>query len=154
MRVGFSLVPDDPFWVQVREAAWQRAAELGVTLVQVPLLMARMGDESLGFLEDLKAQELGALITPLLTQSQMLSILEADLPIICADETPLRHPRLVSPQGLYDAAALSTRFLAGALGVSDTYVSRIFRRVTGMALWDYVHPTGSVVPASCSTARL
>ena len=33
-------------------------------LVQVPLSMARMGDESLGFLEGLKAQELGALVTP------------------------------------------------------------------------------------------
>ena len=36
-------------------------------------------------------------------------------------------------------AAFTREELAGALGVSEAYVSRIFRRVTGMALWDYVH---------------
>lgn len=115
IRVGFALNPGDPFWVQVREAALQCAQELGVTLVPVPLLTGRTGDDSLGFLENLKAQEVGALITTALAQSQMLAILEAGLPIVCADETPQRHRWLVSPQGLYDAAVLATRFLAEQL---------------------------------------
>jgi signal transduction histidine kinase/AraC-like DNA-binding protein len=86
-----------------------------VTLVPVPLLLGRTGDESLGFLENLRAQEMGALITPGLAHSQMFAILEAGLPIVCADETPQRHPWLVSPQGLYEAAVLATRFLAEQL---------------------------------------
>ena len=29
--------------------------------------------------------------------------------------------------------------LAGAVGVSEAYVSRVFRRVTGCSLWEYVN---------------
>jgi signal transduction histidine kinase/AraC-like DNA-binding protein len=51
----------------------------------------------------------------MLPQSQMLTLLEQNLAVICSDETPLRHPLLVSPQGLYDAAALATEYLAQKL---------------------------------------
>lgn len=111
MRIGNALETSDPFWVQVNEAARQRAAELDVTLVPIPLVALQASDEPLSYLEDLRARELGALITPQLPQSQMLTLLEQDLRVICTDETPLRHPQLVSPQGLYDAATVATEYL-------------------------------------------
>ena len=116
MRIGNALETSDPFWVQVNEAARQRAAELDVTLVPIPLVALQASDEPLSYLEDLRARELGALITPQLPQSQMLTLLEQDLRVICTDETPLRHPLLTSPQGLYNAAALAAAYLAGQLG--------------------------------------
>ncbi len=117
MRIGNALETSDPFWVQVNEAARQRAAELDVTLVPIPLVALQGSDEPLSYLEDLRARELGALITPQLPQSQMLTLLEQDLRVICTDETPLRHPRLVSPQGLYDAARLATEYLVQRMNV-------------------------------------
>ena len=116
MRIGTALANDDPFWVQVSEAARQRAEELGVTLIPVQRSSVRAGDESLGFLEELKAHELGALIAPLVSQSITLNLLDAGLPLVCGDETPLRHPLLVSPQGLYNAAVLAAEYLAQRLG--------------------------------------
>src|SRR5690606_38311201 len=63
VRIGMGLAPNDPYWVQVREAARQRAQESGVTLVSVAVPDgAPDSDDLLGFLEDLDAQELGALI--------------------------------------------------------------------------------------------
>ncbi len=118
MRIGIAIEPSDPFWVQVNEAARQHAEELGVTLVPVPAAVLSTGDESLGYLEDLQARELDGLITPLLPQSQMLTLLEKGFCIVCSDETPLRHPRLVSPQGLYDAATLATEYLVEQLNGS------------------------------------
>jgi AraC-like DNA-binding protein/ABC-type sugar transport system substrate-binding protein/GAF domain-containing protein len=115
LRLGNALETSDPFWVQVNEAARQRAAELDVTLVPIPLVTRQANDEPLSYLEDLRARELGALITPQLPQSQMLTLLEHDFRVICTDETPLRHPRLVSPQGLYDAATLATEHLVARL---------------------------------------
>ena len=61
LRIGFGLVPGDPFWVQVREAVQQRADELGISLVPIAVpTVLTAGDTQLRFLEDLKAQELGA----------------------------------------------------------------------------------------------
>ena len=116
VRIGNTLETADPFWVQVVEAARQRAEETGVILVSMPPIPRVVGDESLSYLEDLRARELDALITPMLPQSQMLTLLEQRLPVVCSDETPLRHPLLTSPQGLYNAAALAAAYLAEQLG--------------------------------------
>ena len=37
------------------------------------------------------------------------------------------------------ATEITREEIAAALGVSPSYVSRVFRRYTGMALWDYVN---------------
>ncbi|HXV97045.1 MAG TPA: hypothetical protein VEC93_01385, partial [Anaerolineae bacterium] len=34
-RIGFNISPSEPYWVQVREAALQRAQELGLDLIPI-----------------------------------------------------------------------------------------------------------------------
>jgi signal transduction histidine kinase/ABC-type sugar transport system substrate-binding protein/AraC-like DNA-binding protein len=113
VRVGFALRPGEPFWVQVREAVQQRAQDLGVTLA--PLTWPEsFPDESimLSIFEDLKARELGAVITQALPPAFMRSILNEGLPLICAEDTALTHPLLISVHGLAEAAIMAANYLA------------------------------------------
>ncbi len=119
LRVGFGLVPGDPFWVQVREAVQQRADELGISLVPIAVPVAlTAGDTQLRFLEDLKAQELGALISHVVPESLMLAILNEGLPIVCSEDTTLVHPLLVSVHGLDQAAMVAAEYIAERLAGS------------------------------------
>ncbi|MBW7885614.1 MAG: helix-turn-helix domain-containing protein [Caldilineaceae bacterium] len=112
IRIGMALAPADPFWVQVREAARQRAQELGVVLVPVHVPYGSpAADIQLGFLDDLRAQELDALIAHSQTEGQARPILASGIAVVSADDTDVVHPRLVSPASLYDAAILAGRFL-------------------------------------------
>ncbi len=65
MRIGYELIPADPFWVQMREAVQQRAQEIGLTLapVVVPSSFA-LGAPSVELLDELKFLEIGALDQP------------------------------------------------------------------------------------------
>ena len=37
LRIGTQIGPFDPFWVQVREAVYQKAQQLGINLVSIEL---------------------------------------------------------------------------------------------------------------------
>lgn len=112
VRVGFGLRPGDPFWVQVRESVQQRAQELDITLVPVTLPDFPEADDSIiGTIEELKAQELGALIMHVLPDPFLLAILNEGLPIICSEDTALTHPLLVSVHGLAQAAMMAADYL-------------------------------------------
>lgn len=112
MRVGFALRPGEPFWVQVREAVEQRAQELGLTLA--PLTWPEtFPNESvtLSIFEDLQARELGAVITQALPDAFMRAVLNEGLPIICAEDTAVVHPLLISVHGLSEAAIMAANYL-------------------------------------------
>ncbi len=116
LRVGFAIVPADPFWVQVREAVKQRAAEVGIDLVRLPPLPAVPHAESyLEMLENLRASELRALIAHAAGPSTLRAILDAGLPVLCAEESEVTHPLLVSVRGLDRAAEQAATFLAQRL---------------------------------------
>ncbi len=116
IRVGFGLVPGDPFWVQVREAIEQRAETLGITLIPITVpTTIPSSDLYLRFLEDLKAQEIGALISHVVPDSLMTAILDSGLPIICSEDTPLRHPRLAGVRGLDRAAVMAADYVTQRL---------------------------------------
>ncbi len=120
-RVGFGLLPGDPFWVQVREAVQQRAEALGMLLIPVSVpLIGSAGEVHLRFLEEIKAQELGALISHVAPESLMLAILNDGVPIICSEDLALRHPRLVSVHGLNRAAEMAGDFLTARLAERGT----------------------------------
>ena len=116
IRIGMGLAPNDPYWVQVREAARQRAQETGVTLVNMAVPDgAPDSDALLGFLEDLDAQELGALIMHGLSSRLPLALADRGLPLVIADDTNLDHPLIVGPTGMYDAACFAARFICERL---------------------------------------
>ena len=117
IRVGFGLRPGDPFWVQVRESVQQRAQELDMTLVPVMLPdFLRADDSIISTIEELKAQELGALINHVLPDRFLLAILNEGLPVICSEDTTLTHPLLVSVHGLAHAAIMAADFVARQMG--------------------------------------
>jgi signal transduction histidine kinase/AraC-like DNA-binding protein len=67
-------------------------------------------------IEELKAQELGALIAHVLPSSFLLAMLDDGLPVICSEDTNLSHPLLTSVQGLAHAAVMAGNFLVERLG--------------------------------------
>lgn len=116
IRIGFGLVPGDPFWVQVREAVQQRADTLGLELIPLTVPRTALSDDTyLRFLDDLKAQEIGALISHVVDDSLMLAILGAGTPIICSEDTALIHPLLVSVHGLERAAIMAANYIVERL---------------------------------------
>lgn len=112
VRVGFGIRPGDPFWVQVREAVEQRAQELDLTLVPVPLPEFTHADDSVfDAIEEFKVQELGALIMHVLPERFLLAILNEGLPVVCSEDATLTHPLLVSVHGLAQAAIMAAEYL-------------------------------------------
>lgn len=117
LRIGFGLVPGDPFWVLVREAVQQRAETLGLLLIPVTTPRSdAASDAHLRFIDELRAQEVGALISHVVSEAHILAVINAGIPVICSEDTALTHPRLVSVHGLDRAAVMATEYIAGRLG--------------------------------------
>jgi signal transduction histidine kinase/ABC-type sugar transport system substrate-binding protein/AraC-like DNA-binding protein len=117
VRIGTQVWPDDPFWVQVREAIRQRAQQLAVDLVAIVIenLTMRSDEELVSLVEEVLAQDLDALIGWNLSERFARRLLELGLPIVYLNETDLRHPGLVSPLGLYTIATQIGDYLAEQL---------------------------------------
>jgi len=119
VRIGAFISPNDPFWVQVQEAAYQHIRRLGDQLVPIDLAdsphsIFALDPDSL--VEELLAQELDALVCLDLPEGAPYLLLERGLPLIYLSETGIRHPLLVSPRGLYEAAFVAGTFIAEKLG--------------------------------------
>ncbi len=116
-RIGAQLTPGDPFWVLVREAIYQRASQLDVTLILLESdLTPLTSEERVGILEELLAQNLDALIVHGVDIALADLILGAGVPLIVATESDLHHPRATSPRSLYDVAAMGASYLVDQLG--------------------------------------
>jgi signal transduction histidine kinase/AraC-like DNA-binding protein/ABC-type sugar transport system substrate-binding protein/DNA-binding response OmpR family regulator len=119
LRIGSQIGPADPFWVQVREAVYQKAQQLAINLIPIemadrPELLSR--EEQASLVEELLAQELDALICWNLSDSLIYHILDCDLPIIYLAERELQHSLFVSPIGLYDTGQIVGAYFAEQLG--------------------------------------
>ena len=119
VRIGAFISPNDPFWVQVQEAAYQQIQQLGDQLISIevadsPHSILALDPDSL--VEELLAQELDALVCINLPEGAPYPLLERGLPLIYLGETGMRHPLLVSPRGLYEAAFMAGTFIAEKLG--------------------------------------
>ena len=58
-RIGAQLASGDPFWVLVREAIYQRASQLDVSLILLEYDLTPLApDEQVGILEELHTQNL------------------------------------------------------------------------------------------------
>ncbi len=119
LRIGARVGSADPFWVQVREAVNRQAQHLSVDLVSVDIerpqaLLSPEGQ--IGWVEELLAHELDALISTYLPDSLAYRILATGIPIIHLTETDVRHPHFVSPLWFYDIAWTVGEYIAGKLG--------------------------------------
>ncbi len=117
LRVGLHITPDDPYWVLVREAIYQKAEQCVIQLISIDIPETRelADQEQVSWVEELLAQELDALISKDLPLKLCLQIMESGLPIIYATEVDLRHPRFVSPVTLYRAAQMIGHYLVEQL---------------------------------------
>ncbi len=114
-RIGIRILPSDPFWVQVRESAIQRAQQLGISTVPVVFDVNDVaGSAAADLLEELRAQELEVLISNRLPRPLARYLLEAGLALIYAEETNFRHARLTAPEELFTAAQMAAEYLVEA----------------------------------------
>jgi signal transduction histidine kinase/AraC-like DNA-binding protein/DNA-binding response OmpR family regulator/ABC-type sugar transport system substrate-binding protein len=118
LRIGSAIDPVDPYWVQVREAAYERAEQLPLDLISISLVdypETLPEERQVALLEELLALELDALIAWSLPEDLAYNILQFGLPLILLSETEVRHPLLVSPPGLYDIAQIGSNHLVEKL---------------------------------------
>jgi signal transduction histidine kinase/AraC-like DNA-binding protein/DNA-binding response OmpR family regulator len=117
-RVGLAIHPSDPYWAQVREAAYEQAGQLPLDLVAISLaeFPETLSEEEYAILlEELLALELDTLITWSLSSNLAYRILPFSIPIVVLSETDVRHPLLVSPLGLHSVAQMGLHYLAEEL---------------------------------------
>jgi signal transduction histidine kinase/AraC-like DNA-binding protein/ABC-type sugar transport system substrate-binding protein len=116
-RIGLQINVADPFWVQVREAVYQRAQqrEVDVVMLDVDDPYTFPVHEHLGLMEEMLAQEIDAVVCLDWPETLAREALQLGIPIIQVVESDLRHPLFVSPLGLYDIAKDISLFLAQQL---------------------------------------
>jgi signal transduction histidine kinase/AraC-like DNA-binding protein/ABC-type sugar transport system substrate-binding protein len=116
-RIGVQIGVEDPFWVQVREAVYERALQRAVDVfpLDIDSPYSLPSDEHLSLIEELQAQEIDALVCLDWPETLAERTLQLGIPIIHLTESALRHPRFVSPLGLFDIARDIGLFLAQQL---------------------------------------
>jgi signal transduction histidine kinase/AraC-like DNA-binding protein/ABC-type sugar transport system substrate-binding protein len=117
LRIGAQVGTGDPFWVQVREAVYERAQQLAIELVPIDIddLWALSNEERLSLLEELLAQDIDGLVCGSCPDDLAWQLLELGRPIIHLTEHYIRHPLFVSPLGLYDVAHSMGKYVAQKL---------------------------------------
>jgi signal transduction histidine kinase/AraC-like DNA-binding protein/DNA-binding LacI/PurR family transcriptional regulator len=117
LRVGLAIHLETPYWVQVREASYNRAAQLPLDLVAISLADSPetlSEEEQVALLEELLALELDALIAWALPDELAYRVLQFSVPIVLLSETEVHHPLLVSPLGR-DVMQMGIHYLAERL---------------------------------------
>jgi signal transduction histidine kinase/AraC-like DNA-binding protein/ABC-type sugar transport system substrate-binding protein len=117
-RIGAIIGPHDPFWVQVREAVFRRAQQIGIALVPIELSVStaslfKMDPSSLA--EELLAQELDSIVSQTLPVTTIYQVVSNNVAIVYLGETPFQHKLLCSPTGLYHAARMAAEHIAAKL---------------------------------------
>ncbi len=115
LRIGSQIGAYDPFWIQIREAVHQQAQRLGVNLIQIEITdqsALLTPEEQVSLVDELLAEDLGALICWNLPPDMILRLLDAGLPIVYLSESQIRHPLFVSPKGLDQAARMVGEYFA------------------------------------------
>lgn len=114
LRIGSLIGSYDPFWVQVREAVYQKAQQFNVNLIPIeitnePITLSL--EERASLLDELLAEDLRALICWNLPPDMIQRLLDFGLPIIYMSEMEqIRHPLFVSPHGLDQASHIAGEY--------------------------------------------
>ncbi len=118
IRIGAAIGPHDPYWVQVREAAYHRVAELGATLV--PLEISDTNEtlfslDPASLAEELLAQDLSAVVCQTLPLGTIYQLVYQKMPVIFLGESQLQHRLFSSPRGLSEAGKIAAEFVVEKL---------------------------------------
>lgn len=118
LRIGAVVGPHDPFWVQTREAVYQRIEQIGATLI--PLEISESTEslysmDSASLAEELLSHELDAIVSQTIPAETIYQVVCNGLPVIHLGESDLRHPLFCSPYGLYQAAQMAAEWIAEKL---------------------------------------
>ncbi|KAB8145946.1 helix-turn-helix domain-containing protein [Chloroflexia bacterium SDU3-3] len=125
LRIGARIGTADPYWVQVREAVYQRAAQAQAQLIPIDIgHSSRIRDEEHEeLLEELLAQDLDALICAYMPDALALRIVSYGIPVIHLTETDVRHPLCVSPRGFYEIGQMIGAHMLGLVGYAGHVVA-------------------------------
>ncbi len=119
-RLGVATIPNDPYWVQVREGVYRGVQQCGAELVPLEMvgsLQATTTLDSPAVAEEFLAQALDALICVDLPPGVVERLLANQLPVIQLGETEeIQHRLFTSPRGLYECARLAGEYIARRLG--------------------------------------
>jgi ABC-type sugar transport system substrate-binding protein len=119
-RLGVATIPNDPYWVQVREAVYRGVQQCGAELVPLEMvgsLQATTTLDSSTLAEEILAQSLDALICVDLPPGVVERLLASQLPVIQLAETEeIHHSLFTSPSGLYECGRLAGEYIARRLG--------------------------------------
>ncbi|MCK6627772.1 MAG: ATP-binding protein [Anaerolineae bacterium] len=118
-RIGFNISPSEPYWVQVREAALQRAQELGLDLIPInaeDYPQTLTDEDQMTLVEEILGQDFDAIAGWEFPHAPAYQLLQAGVPLIHPAELAISHPLFVSPSGLYEVAQLLGGYLAERLG--------------------------------------
>ena len=121
-RVGFQIIPDDAFWVQVGIVIEQQARRLGIELVTLDIDNVELPNLDYKLvLEELMAQQLDSFLILEIPPSLLKLILAQNIPVISLAsrldciEPACYHPGLVAPLGLYNVGKTMVNYLVGRL---------------------------------------
>src|SRR5688572_25712700 len=117
-RIGSQIGSYDPFWVQVREAVYQKAQQLNLDLIPIEITdePTRLSpEEQASLVDELLAEDLRALICWSLPADMIRRLLNFGLPLIYLVQSPIRHPLFVSPPGLDQAARIAGKYFVEKL---------------------------------------
>ncbi|MEP7187600.1 MAG: ATP-binding protein [Roseiflexaceae bacterium] len=117
LRIGSRIGSADPFWVQVREAVYQKAQQLAIDLVPIDIGHSSRfsNEEHAELVDELLAQDLDALISTYLPDDLTYRILDFGLPVIHLTESDVCHPLFAAPLGFLDIAHTVGTYLAERL---------------------------------------
>jgi signal transduction histidine kinase/AraC-like DNA-binding protein len=112
-RIGLTIGPDDPFWVEVRETILNEASRLPLDLIQLdidPVSIDPRGDLR-PIIDELAAEDIDVLIDYGIPQSVLSDFLEHGKKVVFLNEWDFRHPNLVTPHGLFQCGQIAAKFI-------------------------------------------
>ncbi|MBN9391911.1 MAG: helix-turn-helix domain-containing protein [Chloroflexi bacterium] len=118
LRVGFQLIPDDPFWIEIGMTIDRQAHLRGLDLVSLDLDAAEVpGQDYTAILEEILAHQIRVLIFVEIPQPLIRLLTANNIPLISlvsqlgCHTGNCHHPNITSPVGMFDIARMGAEFI-------------------------------------------
>ncbi len=118
LRIGFQLIPDDPFWVEIGMLLDRQSELSGLTLIPLDLEAGEVpGTDYNLILEEILAQQINSLIMVEIPRPLIRLLTENHIPIITmvpqlgCHNGSCNHPNVTGPLGVFEIAGMVADFL-------------------------------------------